>query len=141
MRALILALLLLSPQGPGVPNNLPKDIPKNDPNGVWQSDTGTKFQMTLTGSDLKVQLVEGSNPVYLKYEMDLKNGDNPNIYTGSGYFIAKVKDKQCRFDTTWNIAVVQTEIIAGFMSHVWPDPDTCEVKDRADEFVQLKKVK
>jgi hypothetical protein len=137
MRELILALLLLFPQAAPKP-------PKNDPNGLWQSDTGTKFQLTLTDSDsdLRVRLVDGSNPVYVKYEVDLKRtSDDPNIYAGSGYFIAKLKDKECRFDTSWNIAVVQPDTIAGYISHVVPDPATCEVKDRQDEFTQLKKVK
>jgi hypothetical protein len=136
MVELILGLLLLLPQQAlGKP-------PKNDPNGLWQSDTGTKFQLTLTDPDLKVRLVDGSNPVYVKYEVDLKRtSDDPNIYAGSGYFIAKLKEKECRFDTSWNIAVVQPDTIAGYISHVVPDPATCEVKDRQDELTQLKKVK
>ena len=117
------------------------DPPKNDPNGIWQSDTGTKFEMKLTDKNLKVQLVSGSNPVYLKYEVDLTNTGEVNTYAGNGYFVAKVKEKECRFDTSWHIIVVLPETIAGYISHIVPDPVSCEVKDRGDEFTQLKKVK
>lgn len=115
--------------------------PKNDPNGTWQSDTGTKFELKLAGSELKVRLVAGSSKTYSKYEVNLKNAGEVNTYEGEGYFIAKLQEKECRFDTTWKIIVVQTDVIAGYISHVIPDPATCEVKDRRDEFTQLMKVK
>jgi hypothetical protein len=129
----ILLLLLFPPQN--------AKSPKNDPNGIWQSDSGTKFELKLTDTNLKVQLVDGSNPTYLKYEVDLKNSGEVNTYDGKGYFVAKLKDKECRFDTNWSIIVVQPDVIAGYISHVVPDPATCEVKERRDEFTQLKKVK
>jgi hypothetical protein len=118
----------------------PAQPAKNDPNGVWQSDSGTKFEMKLSDSNLKVQLVDGSNPVYLKYEVNLKNTGEVNTYEGSGFFVAKVKEKECRFVTDWHIIVVQPAAIAGYISHVVPDPATCEVVERRDEFTQLKKV-
>jgi hypothetical protein len=114
---------------------------KNNPEGVWQSDSGTKFELKLSDSDLKVQLVDGSNPVYLKYEVNLKNSGEVNTYEGDGFFVAKVKEKECRFPTSWHVIVVQPELIAGYISHVVPDPATCEVAERRDEFTQLKKVK
>jgi hypothetical protein len=119
----------------------PPQAPKNDPTGVWQSDTGTKYDMKLTGSDLQVRLVDGSNKVYLKYEVNLKNAGEVNTYEGEGYFTAKLQEKECRFDTTWRIIVVAPDVIAGYISHVVPDPATCEVKDRREEFTQLMKVK
>lgn len=97
--------------------------------------------MTLTDANLKVQLVPDSTPVYLKYDVDLKNSGEVNTYEGSGYFVAKVEGKECRFDTSWHIIVVQPETIAGYISHVVPKPGSCEVKERRDEFTQLKKVK
>jgi hypothetical protein len=115
--------------------------PKNDPTGVWQSDTGTKFDMKLTGTEIKVHLVEGSNPVYLKYDIDLKNTGEVNTYAGKGSFVAKVKEQECKFPTDWSIAVVAPEQIAGYMSRIVPKPGTCEVQDETSEFVQLKKVK
>jgi hypothetical protein len=127
---LVSAFLLQRPQAP-----------KNDPNGTWQSDSGTKFEMKLSGSDLSVQLVGGSNPVYLKYEVNLKNTEEVNTYAGGGYFVAKLKEKECRFETNWTMTVVQPELMAGYITHVVPDPATCEAKDRQDEFTQLKKVK
>jgi|SRR5579883_900732 len=133
MTKIILAVLLLA--------SLPQKSAQNDPNGTWQTDSGTKFELRLTGSDLKVQLVEGSTPLYVKYEVDLKNVGDPNRYEGKGYFVANLQEKQCRFDTNWRVIVVQPGIIAGFISHVVPDPATCEVRDRTDEFVQLRKTK
>jgi hypothetical protein len=119
----------------------PPQAPKHDPNGTWQSDTGTKFDLKLAGSDLKVRLVDGSSKIYLKYEVNLKNAGEVNTYEGEGYFTAKLQEKECRFDTNWRIIVVQPDTIAGYISHVVPDPATCEVKDRRDEFTQLTKVK
>ena len=130
---LFLVMTMLLPQKPAPA--------RNDPNGVWQSDTGTKFEMKLTDSALKVQLVEGSNPVYVKYEVNLKNTGEVNTYEGVGYFVAKVQGKECRFDTDWAIVVAQRELIVGTISHVVPVPETCEVKQRSQEFTQLKKVK
>jgi hypothetical protein len=126
---LLLVSLLFAPQAA-----------KNDPNGVWQSDSGTKFRMTLTDANLKATLVDGSNPVYVKYEVDLKNTGEVNTYEGKGFFVAKVKDKECRFDTSWAIVVVQPATIAGYITHVIPEPGSCEVNERRDEFIQLKKV-
>jgi hypothetical protein len=114
--------------------------PKNDPNGIWQTETGTKFEMKLADSDLTVRLVEGSNPTFVKYEVNLKNTGEVNTYEGTGFFIAKVQGKTCRFDTTWKITVVQSETIAGYTSRIVPDPDTCEVKQRTEDFAQFKKV-
>jgi hypothetical protein len=114
---------------------------KNDPTGIWQpSDTSTKFDMKLTGSELKVHLVEGSNPRFLKYDVDLKNTGEVNTYEGSGSFVAKLNDKECKFKTEWKIVVVQAELIAGYMSKIVPNADTCEVVDSGVDFVQLKKV-
>ena len=97
--------------------------------------------MKLTDSDLKVNLVEGSNPVYVKYEVNLKNAGEMNTYEGTGYFIAKVQDKECRFDTNWSIVVVQPETIAGYTSRITPEAGSCAVQERHEEFTQLKKVK
>ena len=84
--------------------------------------------------------MDGSNPTYLKYEVDLKNTGEPNTYAGAGYFVAKLQGNECRYDTSWTIVVVQPTTIAGYISHVVPDAATCGVKDRGDEFTQLKKV-
>ena len=62
---------------------------KNDPNGVWESESGTQYRLSLTGEELHVRLVEGSNPRYLKYEVDLKNLGDPNMYQGKGYLVGK----------------------------------------------------
>src|SRR5215468_483233 len=119
----------------------PQEPPKNDPTGVWQSDTGTKFDMKLMGSAIKVHLVDGSNPAYLKYDIDLQNTGEKNTYKGVGSFVAKFKEKECRFDTEWSIVVVGPEAIVGYMSKIVPNPATCEVVEKGIDLVRLKKVK
>src|SRR5215471_21778488 len=98
MKSVLLILLALSVQQRPQP-------PKNDPTGVWQSETGTKFDMKMTGNEIKVHLVEGSNPVYLKYDIDLKNAGETNTYAGKGSFVAKIKELECKFSTDWSITV------------------------------------
>jgi hypothetical protein len=115
-------------------------VPKNDPNGVWEAETGTRFAMQLSGENLRVQLVEGSHPTFLKYEVNLKNAAEPNTYTGSGYFIAKMKNgKECKLDTDWQIIVVQKDMIVGSTSNVAANSDTCEVTQRGSSMIVLKK--
>lgn len=114
--------------------------PKHDPNGTWEAETGTKFEMRLTGDDLKIQLVEGSNPVFVKYDVNLKNTGEVNTYIGAGSFVAKMKTgKECTFPTKWQIIVVQTEMIVGSTSTVVPNPDTCEVKESGESMIILRK--
>src|SRR5581483_11942971 len=67
MQTVVLALLMVLFQQVQPPDQ-PKSM-KNDPNGIWQTSAGTKFEMKLTDSDLTVQLVAGSNPTYVKYEV------------------------------------------------------------------------
>jgi len=62
MKLSILALALLLAQ-----------IPKYNPNGVWQADSGSQYDIRLTGSNIHVQMVAGSNPKFLRYEVDMKN--------------------------------------------------------------------
>jgi hypothetical protein len=114
--------------------------PKNDPNGTWEAETGTKFELRLSGDELRIQLVEGSHPVFTKYEVVLKNQNEVNTYSGSGYFIAKMKSgKECKFDTDWQIIVVQKEMIVGSTSTVVPNPDTCEATQRGSSMIVLTK--
>ena len=116
-------------------------IPKYDPNGVWIAETGSKFNLQLSGGDLKVNIVDGSNPRYLKYEVNLKNqGDEVNTYEGAGYFVAKLQSgKECRFDTNWKLVVVSPSRIIGITSSIVPDPDTCAVKEKSEIQLDLKK--
>lgn len=127
--ALVLALALFTTQ-----------MTKNDPNGIWESQSGTQYEFRLSGSDLKVRLVPGSNPRFVNYEVDLKNLEEVNTYKGKGFFIAKVKEnKECRFDTEWQIVVVSPSQIIGATTNIVPDPETCEVKERTDVQTTLKK--
>jgi len=134
MKAVILLLLLsLVPQG----------LQRINPNGVWEAETGSRFNLRLTGPDLKVQIVEGSNPRFLKYEVDLKNGSKPeevNSYTGKGYFLAKLQNgKECKFETEWQIIVVSSDRIMGIVTGITPDPETCAVREKNDLQLDLKK--
>ena len=119
-----------------------QQMPKNDPNGIWQSTTGTQYKLELTGQDLKVQLVEGTNPAFVKYEVNLKNQQEVNTYKGTGFFLAKFKSgKECRFDTEWEIIVVQMDRIVGSTTNIFPDPETCAVKDRSVVGIDLTRKK
>ena|SRR5262245_4395385 len=132
MTALLLSIALLLAQS--------QTPPKNDPNGTWEAETGTKYQIQVSGEDLRIQLVEGSNPSFVKYEVNLKNAGEVNTYKGSGFFLAKMKNgKECKFETEWQIVVVQKETIIGTTSTVVPDPDTCEIKERGLSRIFLKK--
>ncbi len=123
-----------------VPLLLLLQIPKNNPTGIWEAETGTQFDLRLAGSDLKVGLVEGSNPTYLKYEINLKGTEEVNTYKGSGYFLAKLKNgKECKFDTDWEIVVVAANRILGSAVSIIPDPDTCAVKEKNRVTLDLKK--
>ena len=114
--------------------------PKNDPNGIWESETGTRFEMRLSGDDLRIQLVEGSNPAFLKYDVNLKNTGEKNTYAGAGSFVAKMKTgKECTFATRWQLIVVQAEMIVGSTTSVIPNPETCEVTESGESMIILKK--
>jgi len=121
----------------------PAGIPKNNPDGIWQTDTGSKFQLQLKGKDLKVQIVDGSNPKYVKYEVDLKNLEEINTYEGTGYFIAKLgsNGKECRFDTKWHLTVVQMARIIGNATNITPNPETCAVVKSEQVLLDMTKVK
>ena len=134
--AILSALLFLMPQ-------TAPSIPKNDPNGVWQSESGSAYKFQLNGSDLKVQIVDGSNPKYIKYEVNLKvDPKETNTYRGTGSYVAKMNGgKECKFDTDWEILVVSTEQIFGQSTLVNADSATCEVKGTEKGLLDLKKKK
>ena len=113
-------------------------IPKTDPNGIWVAPSGSEFEFTLVGSDIKAHIVPGSNPSFLEYEMDLKGTDEPNTYKGKGRFKAKLQNgKECEFDTEWQIVIVADDKITGVASQIVPDPDTCDIVEVADIPVEL----
>src|SRR5215471_18353023 len=96
-------------------------IHKNDPTGVWQADSGSKYAMKLTGNDLKVAIVPNSNSHFLQYQVDLtlekdESGTviDPNTYKGAGFFVAKMETgKECKVDIEWRVTVVQSARIFG----------------------------
>src|SRR5438477_12669167 len=125
MKSLILAgFLLLTTQAT-------PPAPKNNPNGTWESTSGTKYALRLSGKDLHVEMVEGSNSRYLKYEVDLKNEEEANTYSGSGFFVAKLANgKECKYPTEWKLVVVTPDRIFGSTTNIVPDPCTGGVQDR-----------
>ena len=113
-------------------------MPKTDPNGIWVAPSGSEFEFTLVGSDIKVQIVPGSNASFLEYEMDLKGTDEPNTYQGNGRFKAKLQSgRECEFDTEWQIVIVAEDKIIGVASRIVPDPDTCDIVEVAEVPVEL----
>ena len=131
--SLLIGLLLLAAQAA-------PPMPKNNPNGTWESASGTKYEMRLNGKDLHVQIVEGSNTRYVKYEVNLKNEDEANTYSGTGFFVTKFPNgKECKYDTDWRFVVVTPDQIIGSTSNIVPDPETCGVKDKNQVQLDLKK--
>ena len=111
-----------------------------DPNGIWESSTGTRFELKLSGSNLSVTLVPLSNPQFVEYKLALKNTENVNTYEGEGYFVVKVSEtKECRFDTEWHLVVTSTDSLSGVSLAVLPDPETCAAKDSRMGPLELKK--
>src|SRR5215467_5217607 len=123
-------------------------IPKHDPTGVWQAESGSKYAMKLTGNDLKVAIVPDSNPRYLQYQVDLtleKDASgatpDPNTYKGTGFFVAKMQTgKECKVDTEWHLVVVQDGRIFGSATNVVVDSNTCEVREKTEVRLDLKRV-
>jgi hypothetical protein len=130
MNTLLFLLVLLSAQ---------VQMPKNDPNGVWEATTGTKFQLAVSGKDVDVRIVPGTSSTFIEYEMKLKGTDEPNTYQGSGFFVAKRETKQCKFETNWTIVVVTPDRIVGKADDITPDFNNCTVKDRGSLQLDLTK--
>jgi hypothetical protein len=130
MKLLLVALMLLPTQ----------QIPRNDPTGTWQADTGSQFNMTLSGPDLHVSLVPGSNPKFLQYEMDLKVEKEANTYWGKGFFVAKMESgKECKLTTDWRVVVVASDRIVGTVTSVTADKNTCAVQETTQVPLDLKR--
>ena len=131
MKFFVLALTLLTAQ-----------VPKFSPNGMWQADSGSQYDIRLNGSDLQVKLVPGSNKKFLQYNVTLKNESEMNTYSGSGTFVAKMDSgKECKFETEWRFVVVSPERIIGVATNVIADKDTCAVKEKNQMQLDLKKKK
>ena len=117
-------------------------IQKNNPNGVWVAGTGSQFEMRLNGSDLHVNLVPGSNPKFLQYEVDLKNEQDVNTYSGKGFFVAKMETgKECRLSTEWRFVIVSNDRLIGNASNVTADGQTCAVQETTQVRLDLTKKK
>ena len=108
-----------------------QQLPKNNPNGIWESDSGTQYELRLNGADLQVKLVPGSNQKFLQYEVNLKNQEEINTYKGAGFFVAKMESgKECKFDTEWQFVVVSPERIIGGATTIIADKETCRVQEK-----------
>ena len=131
---LLLVLTLLIPAQ--VPN------PKNDPTGVWLAETGSQFQIQLSGSDMHIKMIPGTNPKFLQYEMELQNEKEVNTYYGKGFFVAKMETgKECRLTTDWRVVVVSQDRIIGTVTSVTADGKTCEVQETTQTPLDLKRKK
>ena len=128
--ALILTLLFI------------QQIPKNNPNGVWEASSGSQYEIRANGSNLQVKIVPGSNPKFLEYELNMKSEEEINTYSGTGFFVAKMEGgKECKLPTEWRFIVVSADRIVGSASNVIADQKTCEVKDKSQAQLDLKKKK
>ncbi len=131
MKLSLLALMLLFAQ-----------IPKNNPNGIWESESGTRYEIHQNGPNMQVKLVPGSNPKYVEYEVTLKNQEEINTYKGTGTFVAKMEGgKQCKFDTDWQLVVVSPDRILGASTTILADKNTCAIKEKNQTQMDLKKKK
>jgi len=117
-------------------------IPKHNPSGIWQAETGSQYEIRLNGTDLRVNIVPGSNPKFLQYEVEMKNEEEINTYSGKGFFVAKMEGgKECKFPTQWRFIVVSSDHILGISSSVTADSKTCEIKEQTQTQLDLKKNK
>ena len=131
MNLFILALALL--QAP---------IPRNNPAGIWDATSGSKYEIHQNGADVQVTLVPGSNPKFTKYEVTLKNQSEPNTYKGTGTFTAKMESgKECKFDTEWMFVVVSPDRILGTATGIIADKNTCRITEKNQLQLDLKKKK
>jgi hypothetical protein len=116
--------------------------PLNNPNGTWESSSGTRYNLRLSGENIEVRLVEGSNPTYLQFELTLaRTKEEVNTYVGKGFFRAKLKSgKECRFDTEWTIVVIgERNIVGNAPRYIEPDPATCTPKEKVMDRLELSK--
>jgi hypothetical protein len=128
--ALILALML------------PQQAPKYNPNGFWEAETGSQFEIRQSGPELQVKIVPGSNPRFREYSLEMKNEEEVNTYSGKGFFVTTMEGgKECKLETQWRFIVVGPDRIIGVASSVVPDPRTCEVKEKGQTSLDLKRRK
>jgi len=119
-----------------------QNIPKYDPTGIWEAETGSKYEMRLAGSELHVKLVAGSNAKFIQYELEMKNESELNTYSGKGFLVAKMETgKECKLPTEWRFIVVAPDRIIGNSSTVLADGNTCEVQETDQVRLDLKKQK
>lgn len=138
MNTIILALfMMLGSQVRPMPNT--PNMPKNNPDGVWVTESGAKFKFALSGKDLKVELVDGKSK-YLKYDLSLKNQEEVNTYTGSGSFVARLSNgKECKFNTEWTVTVVMAKTVFVNYNRITPNPDTCAILEVVPDQMLLSK--
>ena len=119
-----------------------QQIPKNNPNGIWEASSGSQYEIRVNGLNLQVKIVPGSNPKFLEYQLDMKNEEEANTYSGTGFFVAKMEGgKECKLPTEWRFIVVSPDRILGSTSNVVADQKTCEVRDKSQVRLDLKKKK
>lgn len=119
---------------------LPQQATKNDPNGIWRTESGSEFQLELVGNNIEAHIIPGSSPSFIEYSMDLRGTEEPNTYEGTGQFKARLKNgKECQFETQWHIIIVATDTIIGVASGITPDPETCEKIEVSEVGIQMQR--
>ena len=62
------------------------------------------------------------------------------MYQGNGTFKARLDNgRECEFGTQWSIIVISNDRIMGISTRITPDPETCDIVERGDAQVDLKR--
>ena|SRR6516225_4001677 len=138
MKVLLLLLPLLIGQA--------QQAPKNDPNGIWKSTdpelSDSRYEIRLSGSDLTVKLVPGSNPKFLEYEVNMKNEKEVNTYKGTGFMVAKMNGgKECKLPVQWLFVVLTKDRLIGEATQLTADSKTCAVREQIQVKLDLTRDK
>ncbi len=112
----------------------------DDPSGLWEVvETGVRFRIEQTDTGLRVTL-GAEHPQLLEYEVNLESSGG-NAYQGIGHFVAKLgEDRECRFDTRWNIALSTPNDIVGVASRFVFEEEGCGVRERRENPLQMTRI-
>lgn len=127
-------LILLATIAPSQPQEA------KDPTGTWKvSDTETRFRIEKVEDGLAIHL-GAEHDVYTEYEVVLKPAEQLNAYRGGGYFVARLSgDRECRFETQWQIGVSSDVRIVGVITSTVPAPEGCTASDTTQTPIDLRR--
>jgi hypothetical protein len=111
-----------------------------DATGTWKvTDRETRFRMEKVEDGFAVHL-GAEHEVYAEYEVHLEPTAHPNGYRGEGYFIARLSgDRECRFETEWQIAIASDVRIVGVITSIVPAPEGCAAKETSQIPLDLRR--